>query len=64
VIAAVEDAIRRIVAAGKPAGILTGDLAFAGRCIELGTTFTAVGVDVGLLARASDELAKRFSAPS
>jgi 4-hydroxy-2-oxoheptanedioate aldolase len=64
VIAAVEDAIRRIVAAGKPAGILTGDPEFARRCIERGTTFTAVGVDVGLLAWASDDLAKRFSVPS
>lgn len=60
VVNAVEDAIRRIVACGKPAGILTGDTAFAHRCIELGTTFTAVGVDVGLLARGADALAHQF----
>ncbi|MEY2926726.1 MAG: hypothetical protein RL367_1203 [Pseudomonadota bacterium] len=60
VVGAVEDAIKRIVATGKPAGILTGDPVFAARCIELGTTFTAVGVDVGLLARAADQLASRF----
>jgi 4-hydroxy-2-oxoheptanedioate aldolase len=60
--AAVEDAIRRIGACGKPAGILTGDTGFAKHCIELGTTFTAVGVDVGLLARASESLAQQFRA--
>lgn len=62
VVKVVEDAIRRIRAAGKPAGILTGDPAFAQRCIELGTTFTAVGVDVGALARATEALAARFRA--
>lgn len=60
VVEAVEGAIRRIVACGKPAGVLTGDPLFAERCIELGTTFTAVGVDVGLLARGADALARRF----
>lgn len=60
VVAAVEDAIRRIVAAGKPAGILTADPAFARRCIALGTTFTAVGIDAGLLARATERLAAEF----
>lgn len=60
VVTAVEDAIVRIGKCGKPAGILTGDSAFARRCIDLGTTFTAVGVDVGLLARAADVLAERF----
>jgi 4-hydroxy-2-oxoheptanedioate aldolase len=60
VVAAVEDAIRRLVAIGVPAGILTPDTAFARRCIELGTLFTAVGIDAGLLARASDGLAASF----
>lgn len=60
VVAAVEDAIMRIVAAGKPAGILTSDTGFAQLCMTLGSTFTAVGVDVGLLARAADDLANRF----
>lgn len=62
VVEVVEDAIRRIRGAGKPPGILTGDPAFAQRCIELGTTFTAVGVDVGALARATEALAARFRA--
>lgn len=60
VVGAVENAIERIVACGKPAGILTGDAAFARRCIALGAGFTAVGVDVGLLARAADALAQSF----
>jgi 4-hydroxy-2-oxoheptanedioate aldolase len=63
VVAAVEDAIKRIVEAGKPPGILSGDPVFAERCIELGCRFTAVGVDVGLLARAADALAQRFRKP-
>lgn len=49
VVAAVEGAIRAIRAAGKPAGILTGDPVFAARCIELGTTFTAVAIDLALM---------------
>ncbi|MFG1293151.1 4-hydroxy-2-oxoheptanedioate aldolase [Xanthobacter versatilis] len=61
VVAAVEAAITRICKAGKPAGILTTDPAFAARCITLGTTFTAVGVDVGVLARGTEKLAAQFS---
>lgn len=60
VVSAVEDAIARIVRAGKPAGILTSDAEFADRCLALGATFVAVGVDAGLLARAADTLARRF----
>lgn len=60
VIAAVEDAIRGIVAAGKPAGILTTDEAFARRCMQLGTTFTAVGIDLAVLARGTEALAARL----
>ena len=59
-VAADEDAIRRLAALGKPAGILTPDTAFAARCIELGTTFTAVGIDVGILARGTEALAAKF----
>jgi 4-hydroxy-2-oxoheptanedioate aldolase len=59
-VAAVEDAITRLAALGKPAGILTPDTAFAARCIELGTTFTAVGIDVGLLARGTEALVTKF----
>ncbi|MCP3732130.1 aldolase/citrate lyase family protein [Sphingomonas sp. MG17] len=57
---AVESAIERIVEIGKPAGILTGDPAFADRCLALGATFVAVGIDAGILARGADALARRF----
>lgn len=60
VVAAVKDAIARIVRAGKPAGILTSDVELADRCIEIGATFVSVGVDAGLLARGADALARRF----
>lgn len=60
VVAAVEDAITRIVDAGMPAGVLTSDVTFAQRCIELGTTFTAVGVDIGVLARGTERLVQSF----
>lgn len=60
VVAAVEDAIRRLRAAGKPAGILTPDTAFAKRCIEIGTVFTAVAIDAGILARGTEAVARQF----
>lgn len=60
VVAAIEDALKRLRALGKPAGILTLDTSFAARCIEWGTIFTAVGMDVGLLAREADRLARQF----
>lgn len=62
VVAAVEDAVRRIRASGKPAGILTPDTAFAKTCIAIGTTFTAVAIDVGVLARGTEALARQFKA--
>ena len=58
--AAIEDAIRRIRAAGSVAGILTGDEELAKRYLELGCLFTAVGADVGILARGTEQLAARF----
>ncbi len=60
VVAKVENAIRRIRAAGKPAGILTMDNAFARRCIELGTLFTAVGIDAALLIEGAETLLTKF----
>jgi 4-hydroxy-2-oxoheptanedioate aldolase len=57
---AIHDAIKRIKACGKPAGILTPDEATARRYIEWGTTFTAVGLDAGILARESEKLASKF----
>jgi 4-hydroxy-2-oxoheptanedioate aldolase len=50
VLAAIDDAIRRIVASGKAAGILNTDQALARHYLALGCTFVAVGLDVSLLA--------------
>ena len=58
--AAIEDAIRRIQACGSIAGFLTGDERLARRYIELGCLVAAVGADVAILARGSEQLAARF----
>lgn len=58
--AVIEAAIRRIVAAGKPAGILTADPALAARYLSLGATFVAVGTDVTLFSGALGGLANNF----
>jgi 4-hydroxy-2-oxoheptanedioate aldolase len=60
--AALEDAVRRLKTVGKPAGILTVNDDEAKRYIGWGYLFVAVGVDVGLLSRNADALAKRFKA--
>ena len=56
----IEDAVRRIRAAGKAPGILTPDEKLAKRYLELGALFVAVGADIGLLARGSEALAAKF----
>lgn len=58
--AVIEDAIRRIVAAGKPAGILTFDEGLNRRYLELGATFVAVGADVTEFTAALRALAGRY----
>jgi 2-keto-3-deoxy-L-rhamnonate aldolase RhmA len=58
--AAIKDAVTRLKAVGKPAGILTGNEDEARRYIEWGFLFVAVGADVGLLAKNADALAKKF----
>ncbi len=58
--AAIEDAGKRIRAAGKGAGILTGNEEEARRYIGWGYNFIAVGTDLVLLARATDTLAQKF----
>lgn len=60
VVASINDAIGRIKACGSVPGILTGDEAQARRFIERGCLFTAVGADVAILARGSEQLAARF----
>ena len=61
--AAIKDAARRIRAAGKSAGFLTGNADEAEAMFELGFNFTAVGNDVTLLASMADNLAARFRKP-
>jgi 4-hydroxy-2-oxoheptanedioate aldolase len=58
--ATISDAIKRIRACGKAAGILTQDVAYAKQCIADGTTFTAVGLDIGILARGMEKLREQF----
>jgi len=59
--AAIQDAVKRLTAVGKPAGILTASEADAQRYIEWGYRFVAVGSDLGLLVRGADTLAKAFA---
>src|SRR5579862_1947824 len=56
----IDEAIRRIVSAGKAPGILTGVEADAKHWLESGALFVAVGADIGLLARESEKLAAKF----
>lgn len=51
--AAVCDAVRRIVAAGKPAGFLSADQAFVAEVADAGGSFLAVGIDSVLMRRAA-----------
>jgi 4-hydroxy-2-oxoheptanedioate aldolase len=58
--AAIEDAIARILKAGKAPGILTPDEKLAQHFIDLGAVFVAVGLDNNLLMRHTTSLAARF----
>ncbi len=60
----IEDAIRRIRAAGRAAGILTTDETQARRYLSLGCTFVAVGLDGNLLMRSTQDLARKFRPPT
>jgi 4-hydroxy-2-oxoheptanedioate aldolase len=60
VIAAIEDAIVRIKASGKAAGILTADNDLAQSYIDQGVTFCAVGVDTLIFSNAVMALARKF----
>jgi 4-hydroxy-2-oxoheptanedioate aldolase len=56
----IEDGIRTIIKAGKPAGILTFNAALNKRYIELGAKFVAVGADVTEYSAALDALAAAY----
>ena len=60
--AAIVDAIRRIVAAGKPAGFLASDEEMLREAMAAGTTFTAVDMDIGMLYRTARATAARWKA--
>ena len=57
---AIDQAIRTIVAAGKPAGTLSADEGIAREALAAGCRFVAVGVDTTTFARATSSLAERF----
>ena len=52
VVEAIFDALTRITAAGKAAGILTLDPGMQRQCLDLGVTFLATSIDVTLFASA------------
>lgn len=56
----IRDAIGRIRACGKPAGILATDEPSTRRYIEWGTTFTAVGLDAMILKVETEKLAAKY----
>jgi 4-hydroxy-2-oxoheptanedioate aldolase len=58
--AAIEDAMRRIIASGKAAGTLVSDNRLARRYLELGCSFVAVGLDVRILATGVRALRAEF----
>lgn len=58
--AAIMKALELCKAAGKPAGILAPNEDDAKRYFDAGFTFVAVGVDQGLLTKATRDIVKRF----
>jgi 4-hydroxy-2-oxoheptanedioate aldolase len=60
VVAAMEKAIRTIIAHGKAPGLLATDETVAANYLAQGAQFVAVGVDVLLLAQSTQALARRF----
>ena len=60
VVKTIEEAGRRIRAAGKAAGILCTDEAQTRRYIELGFTMIAIGSDQGLMTKGAEQLLAKF----
>lgn len=56
----IDDSARIIRAAGKAAGILMADQTLARHYIDIGFTFVAVGSDVGLMVKATNDLVAAF----
>lgn len=61
--AAIEQAMKTIIASGKAAGTLTSDPVLARRYLALGCTFVATGVDVLIYANAVRRMAADFKSP-
>lgn len=57
---AVLDALRRIRAAGRVAGVLSTDPAFIDDCKQAGANFVGVGIDVSLFTRALRGVAAQY----
>jgi 4-hydroxy-2-oxoheptanedioate aldolase len=57
---AVQDGLRKIVAAGMPAGILMAIPELVEKYLEIGATFVAVGTDVTTFASTTDALANKW----
>lgn len=58
--AAIDDAIKRILKAGKAPGILHSDTSLCQHWLDLGAVFVAVGLDGALLARSAERLVANF----
>lgn len=61
VIAAVLATFEAVRGAGKTVGVNAFDPTAAQRYLESGASFVTVGADVSLLARASEDLATRYT---
>ena len=59
-LATIESAMKRIIATGKAAGILSPVESEARRWMEMGVHYIAVGSDLALLARGSEALAAKY----
>lgn len=57
---AIRFGIRTVRAAGKAAGVLAPDRAFAQEYIDAGANFVAVGTDTGLLSTAASQLVQAY----
>lgn len=60
VVDAIETGLKRLQAVGVPGGVMALDIDAAKRFIALGSMFTAVGVDLVLLADAVADLRRQF----
>jgi len=60
IVAAIEEGLQRVRAAGKAGGVLCGDRALNQRYMQAGANFVAVGVDALLLSAATTALARSY----